>query len=258
MPAIGYATVPRAGGIDHPELVAQAQAIARACERHDLALVGLIRDAEPPDGGPVRRPGLTHALRRIASGEADALVVSSLDRLSDSPAGRGRLLEWLDERRARLVVADADLDTGSSAGRLEARALVGVEDGGREEPPEPHHEPSAQAEARRVEPTHTTGGATTVGSRRTETGWTAQEVSELKARIASMRAAGMTLQAIADQLNAERVPTLRGGAQWRPSSVQATTGYKRPRRAGQKRAGPKRDGGEAAGPGGDGSRRGRE
>jgi hypothetical protein len=50
----------------------------------------------------------------------------------------------------------------------------------------------------------------------------------LQRRIATMRASGMTLQAIADTLNAEGVPTLRGGAEWRPSSVQAATGYKRP------------------------------
>jgi hypothetical protein len=38
----------------------------------------------------------------------------------------------------------------------------------------------------------------------------------------------MTLQAIADVLNAEGIPTLRGGAQWRPSSVQSAAGYRRP------------------------------
>jgi hypothetical protein len=38
----------------------------------------------------------------------------------------------------------------------------------------------------------------------------------------------MTLQAIADVLNAEGVPTLRGGAMWRPSSVQRAAGYRRP------------------------------
>jgi hypothetical protein len=46
----------------------------------------------------------------------------------------------------------------------------------------------------------------------------------------------MTLQAIADTLNAEGVPTLRGGAEWRPSSVQAAAGYKRPRRKGMLQA----------------------
>ena len=52
----------------------------------------------------------------------------------------------------------------------------------------------------------------------------------LQRRIATMRASGMTLQGIADTLNQEGVPTLRGGAKWRPSSVQAATGYKRPHR----------------------------
>jgi hypothetical protein len=43
-----------------------------------------------------------------------------------------------------------------------------------------------------------------------------------------MRAENMTLRAIADQLNAEGLPTLRGGTQWRPSSIQAALGYRRP------------------------------
>ena len=37
----------------------------------------------------------------------------------------------------------------------------------------------------------------------------------------------MTLQAIADQLNEEDIPTVRGGAKWRHSSVQAVSGYQR-------------------------------
>ena len=40
-------------------------------------------------------------------------------------------------------------------------------------------------------------------------------------RIVQMRAQGMTLQAIADRLNEEGVPTVRGGAEWRPSSVRS-------------------------------------
>jgi DNA invertase Pin-like site-specific DNA recombinase len=53
----------------------------------------------------------------------------------------------------------------------------------------------------------------------------------LKERIADMRAEGMTLQAIADRLNEEGVPTVRGGAKWRHSSVQAAAGYRRRPRA---------------------------
>ena len=51
---------------------------------------------------------------------------------------------------------------------------------------------------------------------------------ELMQRISAMRAANMTLWQIADQFNAEGIPTLRGGSQWRPSSIQAALGYRRP------------------------------
>jgi hypothetical protein len=51
---------------------------------------------------------------------------------------------------------------------------------------------------------------------------------ELLERIWAMRQTSMTLRAIAERLNAERVPTLRGGAEWRPSSIQTALGYRRP------------------------------
>jgi hypothetical protein len=52
---------------------------------------------------------------------------------------------------------------------------------------------------------------------------------DIKRRIVRLRSAGMTLQAIAAELNDEGIPTVRGGARWRPSSVQTALGYKRPR-----------------------------
>jgi hypothetical protein len=73
-----------------------------------------------------------------------------------------------------------------------------------------------------------------------------EDVPELKERIAVMRADGMTLQAIADRLNEEGVPTLRGGEKWRPSSVQAAVGYRRPPRRWEATADPsdRRKGGQ--------------
>ena len=52
---------------------------------------------------------------------------------------------------------------------------------------------------------------------------------ELAQRIAEMRERGLSLHAIAEALNEEGVPTPRGGARWRPSSVQSALGYRRPR-----------------------------
>ncbi len=66
------------------------------------------------------------------------------------------------------------------------------------------------------------------GSSPTRGGGAVKDQPALQQRIAEMRKSGMTLQAIADTLNAEGVPTVRGGARWRPSSVQTASGYKRP------------------------------
>src|SRR5581483_6005785 len=54
------------------------------------------------------------------------------------------------------------------------------------------------------------------------------DAPELYQRIKGMRGRGLTLQAIADTLNEEGVPTVRGGIKWRPSSVQRAAGYRRP------------------------------
>lgn len=43
---------------------------------------------------------------------------------------------------------------------------------------------------------------------------------DVRLRIAQQRAAGSTLQSIADGLNSDGVPTARGGSVWRPSQVR--------------------------------------
>jgi DNA invertase Pin-like site-specific DNA recombinase len=44
---------------------------------------------------------------------------------------------------------------------------------------------------------------------------------QLARRIRSMRTRGLTLQAICDRLNADEVPTPRGGSTWRPTSLRS-------------------------------------
>jgi hypothetical protein len=142
-------------------------------------------------------------------------LVRDVERLTRSAANIGTLVEWLDVRGVRLVVVDIDLDTGTPEGRLVAKALAAV--GGSE---------------RKTLMQRTRKGLEAARLAQRFSGRLAvSDASALKQRIAEMRAGGMTLQAIADTLNSEGVPTLRGGALWRPSSVQAATGYKRPKRA---------------------------
>jgi DNA invertase Pin-like site-specific DNA recombinase len=206
-------SVPQQNGEDAHVLGEQADAIHRLCERRGWELLHVVRDVENGHAKGLERPGLLYALERIAEGEASCLVVSELGRLSRSAADLGRIVEWLDERDARLVAIDVRLDTGQAQGRLTARTLVTV----------------GEWEGRRIAE-QTKKGLAAARARRASTGRPAvEDLPALKERIVEMRKEGMTLQAIADQLNAEGVPTLRGGAEWRPSSVQAAAGYRRPK-----------------------------
>ena len=209
--AVGYASVPgEADGDGAGDIDEQRRAIEATCAAHGLRLVELVGDREPKDGKALDRAGLSHALQRIAAGEARCLVVGSLDRLSRSVADLGTIVHWLERNDVRLVAADLDLDTATDAGRMTARALASVAGWERERLSERTQKGLAAARAKRHD---ASGGGPD---------WPA-----LRRRIAGMRADGMTLQAIADVLNAEGVPTQRGGLKWRPSSVQTAAGYRR-------------------------------
>jgi DNA invertase Pin-like site-specific DNA recombinase/peptidoglycan hydrolase-like protein with peptidoglycan-binding domain len=211
--AVGYVSVPSTAAGDGGLLEAQAEAIGRLCARRGWELLHVVRDVENGHPKGMERPGLLYALERIAQGEASCLVVSELERLSRSAADLGRIVDWLDQRHGRLVAIDLRLDTGSAQGRLTARTLVAV----------------GQWEGRRIAQ-QTKKGLAAARARRAATGRPAvEDIPALKQRIVDMRQAGMTLQAIADQLNQQNTPTLRGGREWRPSSVQAAAGYRRPK-----------------------------
>jgi Resolvase, N terminal domain/Recombinase len=160
-------------------------------------VVTVVRDADR-----FRRSGLAEALECIAAGDASTLVVARLGALASSLRELVSLLDWLTAARADLVALNVNLDTGTAAGQRIAALLREIERWERE--PTPGRPP-------RGRPGLATGAP------------------ELSGRITEMRERGLSLQAIADALNAEGVPTQRGGAYWRPSSVQAALGYRRPR-----------------------------
>jgi DNA invertase Pin-like site-specific DNA recombinase/peptidoglycan hydrolase-like protein with peptidoglycan-binding domain len=210
---VGYVSIPKADR-DRDSLDAQASAIEELCRQRGWELLHVVRDVENGHPKGLERPGLQYALDRLAEGEASCLIVSELERLSRSASDLGQIVEWLVERDHRLVAIDVRLDTGSPAGQLTARTLMSV----------------GEWEGRRIGE-QTRKGLAAARARRGRTGRPAvEDVPHLKQRIAAMREEGMTLQAIADSLNEEGVPTLRGGSQWRPSSVQAAAGYRRPKK----------------------------
>jgi DNA invertase Pin-like site-specific DNA recombinase len=191
-------------------LAAQEQAIRDECERRGWTLVEVVRD-EGASAKSLDRPGLRSSLERIAAGEASGLLASKLDRLSRSVVDFGVLLEWFTAADATLIALDLGLDTSTPGGRLVANVFASV----------------AEWEREVIGARTRDGLAAARAQGKTISRPAVADDPELRARIERMRARGWTLQRIADRLNAEGVPTLRGGAEWRHSSVQAAVGYKR-------------------------------
>jgi peptidoglycan hydrolase-like protein with peptidoglycan-binding domain/DNA invertase Pin-like site-specific DNA recombinase len=209
--ALGYVSVSSNEGPESLEFDTQLDAIDRHCEEQGWELVEVVRDVDAAVGRDVERQGLLYALEKIGRGEASCIVVSELGRLSGSAATLGGVLDRLERSDGRLVALDIGLDTASPAGRVAAQALASVSSW--------EHDRSRKGLA-----------AAASGPAAVAEPQVVQDVPGLKERIAQMRASGMTLQAIADVLNSEGVPTLRGGVKWRPSSVQSASGYRRPPR----------------------------
>lgn len=209
--AVGYASV-NPEGKSTAELDAQKRAIDRCAKRLNLDLIEVVREREPEKGKALDRAGLSYLIERIAAGDASCVVVTGLDRLSRSVAELGTIVQWLERNGVRLVAVDIDLDTANPAGRATAHALASVAGWERERLSERTRKGLAAARSKRRASSGTSG---------------AGDWPDVRQRIAAMRADGMTLQAIADVLNKEGVPTPRGGAEWRPSSVQTAAGYRR-------------------------------
>ena len=207
-PVLGYASVDPEEE-EHPlaELERQADKIASECQRRGLSLLRVVREREPKRGPTLGRPGLGYALERIATGEAKGLVVAELSGLAHSVRELGLALELLLRSDGRFIAAEPRLDTEEGAGLLTAHTIIEL----------------SRLEHERLAARTRKGmlAARNKGPR------CVADYPELTQRIAAMRAGGMTLQAIADRLNADGVPTVRGGATWRPSSVQAAAGYHR-------------------------------
>ena len=72
----------------------------------------------------LRRPGIREALRLLAAGDADALVVAKLDRLSRSLLDFSGLVEQSRRERWQLVALDLGVDTSTPSGEMLANVLA--------------------------------------------------------------------------------------------------------------------------------------
>jgi Putative peptidoglycan binding domain/Resolvase, N terminal domain len=205
-PVIGYVSISDQERLVHGEdYRPQVEAIEAFCRQRGLRLVRIVRDVDATTEHTADASGLQHACQALVGGDVRGLVVQRLGRVTHSPARLAVLLRWLADSGRALIAIENTLDTSTPVGQVVAHSLIEVGDW--------DHERAVRRRA----------------AKRRKSGRPAvRDLPELHARIAAMRQEGLSLHAIADELNSAGVPTVRGGARWRASSVQAAVGYKRP------------------------------
>jgi site-specific DNA recombinase len=182
---------------------------------YDLDLVDVIVDAGV-SAKSMDRPGLTRALLMLKKGDAEALLVVKLDRLTRSVRDLGDIVDrYFASGKSALLSVGEQIDTRSAAGRLVLNVLASVGQWEREACGE---RTSAAMEHKKVIGEFTGGelpygfGLADDGVRLVEV--TAEQVVISEAR--TLRAAGMSLRAIARILD-------QRGARARTGRVFAAT-----------------------------------
>lgn len=183
-------------------LDAQATSISRNIEARGWNVVAEMAD-EGVSGSvePTARPVLAEALRLLAAGEADALVVAKLDRATRSVADLCHLLDLSDRQGWDFIALDLGIDTSTPMGRAMAQ-MAGV---------------FSELERKMIgQRTSDAMQALKASGRRL--GRPVEQASETRQRIADEHAEGRSLRSIANDLNTAEVPTARGG-KWHASTI---------------------------------------
>jgi DNA invertase Pin-like site-specific DNA recombinase len=183
-------------------LAAQRATVASEAERRGWTLVAIYEDAM--SGKNLDRPGLAEALEAVEDGKAAGIVVAKLDRLSRSLKDFATLMERAQKRGWNLVACDLGIDLSTPAGEFMANVMG-----------------SAAQWERKLIGLRTKEALAAKRAQGVKLGRPSVLPREVVGRIVAARNAGEGLSAIARQLNAERVPTAHGGAQWHASTVRA-------------------------------------
>ena len=137
---------------------------------------------------------LGEVLASLRRGEADAVVVAKLDRLSRSVVDAGRLLEEARKRGFNIVALDLGLDLFTPTGELVANVLAAV----------------AQWERRMIRQRTSEALQVKVAAGWTSPSWKVRVPRAVRRRIVEMAEAGLSQRAIVDRLNADGVPAVGG------------------------------------------------
>jgi DNA invertase Pin-like site-specific DNA recombinase len=183
-------------GLDAQRALIQAAATARGWQ------VVWVEDAGH-SAKSMRRPGIERALRMLAKGEAQAIVVAKLDRLSRSVQDFAATMDTARRQGWALVALDLGVDTTTPAGELVANLMAAV----------------AQWE-RRVIGARTKDALAQKKAQGVRLGRPRSIDPTVLARVVALRSEGHSLRSIAAVLEPEGVPTARGGRCWHPATVR--------------------------------------
>lgn len=183
-------------------LAAQRSTIRRECANRSFRLAQTYEDAGASAKSLEGRPALTQALERLTAGEASVLVVAKVDRLARSVADFADLVRRAEREGWAIVACDLGVDMTTPTGGLLANVTASVAEWERKVIAQRTREALAAKKASGV----------TLGRPRLLD-------PEVADRIRSARAAGATLQTIADELNAVGTTTPTG-RNWTPATVR--------------------------------------
>jgi DNA invertase Pin-like site-specific DNA recombinase len=203
MQAIGYVRVSTQEQADSGAgLDAQRAAIETETARRGWTLVAIHEDAGASGKSMDGRPGLQHALAAVESEEASGLVVAKLDRLSRSLLDFAALMERARRNGWSLVALDLGVDTSTPAGEMMAAVLATF----------------AQFE-RRIIAQRTRDALAVKRAQGVRLGRPRAMSSDAINRIHTLRAQGLTLAGVAEELNREAIPTPTGRGRWHPAGI---------------------------------------
>lgn len=205
--AILYARVSTAIQVtDGVSLDVQERQMATAAEFHGFSEWELVREEGRSGKSISGRPALQSVLKRLASKEVDALIVTRIDRLARSTTDFLDIVDRANKEGWRLIMLDLNLDTSTYQGRFVVTVM------------------SALAEMERG----------IIASRQKDVhkdrrdrgvvwgidmGPMNKTPLEVKERIMIARSTGRAYAKIADDLNVDGVPT-QNGRKWYASTVK--------------------------------------
>ena len=182
----------------------ERQALAAACRKRGW------QPLEPGDQAGLaaqerNRPGRERALRLLESGAANALVAAKRERLAQALLELAALLASAQRQGWALVALDCAGPPTTSAAEASPSVLAIF----------------AHCERRSISE-RTKAALAAARAQGVRLGRPPQMSEYALERIRRERAAGKSLAAIANGLNADRIPTAQGGRRWYPATVRYT------------------------------------